>query len=58
MFFRCSCDLWYLDRIRRSPWMRWLFPSHRLYLCVRCGAKSLVRKPARAAVGAGEPVPV
>ena len=41
-----SCDLAALDRIPRSWWMRWLFPSLRHYHCRTCQKNVMAPKAA------------
>lgn len=33
----CDCGPRDLVRLRRPEWLRWLFPTRRLYRCPHCG---------------------
>ena len=44
----CDCRAEHYRRVRRSGWMRALFPSRRLYHCLGCD-ETLFIHPARAA---------
>lgn len=41
-FGPCACPMAKVTRIRRSTWMRVLFPSRSLYRCSSCGSEFLV----------------
>ena len=49
--YPCSCPAGKMMRVRRSVWMRALFPTRALYQCSSCGDRFLATVGQQAEVG-------